>query len=83
MCRSLDLQKQLYQLSLNTFKKSKKDHQITLLEFLNTQHPPDSAEELGLRQVPSAKLVINYHSSVGYAHRIVRFHCTEGSTWGN
>jgi hypothetical protein len=51
MTRCLELQKQLYQLSLNNFKKSKQNHQVSLVEFLNTFQPPDSAEELGLRQV--------------------------------
>ena len=53
MTRCLDLQKQLYQLSLNQFNKSSSStiKYITTSDLLETMHPPNEAEELALRQV--------------------------------
>lgn len=52
MTRCLDLQKQLYQLSINQFSKSSTQIKyVTTSELLKTMHPPDEAEQLALRQV--------------------------------
>jgi hypothetical protein len=60
MNRCFDLQKQLYQLSLNILSKSKKFHQVSTEELLNTMQPPDPSQELGLRQVSSLNLSFSY-----------------------